>query len=137
MTAIIDTAIGNNIIVVDDERDFLESVKRGLITAGIKKVRLEIDPTKAASAFERGEVFDIALIDITMPKMSGIKLLEVIKTNSPATECIMVSAVDESKTANDCLKKGARDYLVKPVSKEDLVTSINRALEHKRVIRIK
>ena len=72
-----------------------------------------------------------------MPKMSGIKLLEVIKTNSPATECIMVSAVDESKTANDCLKKGAHEYLVKPVSKEDLVSSINRALEHKRVIRIK
>ena len=70
------------IIVVDDERDFLESVKRGLVTSGIKKVRLEPDPTSARSAFERGEVFDIAIIDITMPEMSGIRLLEVIKKKS-------------------------------------------------------
>lgn len=116
------------IIVVDDERDFLDSVKRGLVTSGIKKVRLEPDPTNAASAFERGEVFDIAIIDITMPEMSGIRLLEVIKKKSPSTECIMVSAVAETKTANACFKKGARDYLVKPVSKEDLVACINRTL---------
>jgi two-component system response regulator AtoC len=119
------------IIVIDDERDFLESVKRGLTTSGIKKVRLEPDPAKAAADFEHGEVFDIALIDITMPDMSGIKLLEVIKTNSPATECIMVSAIDEAKTVNDCLEKGAHDFLVKPVSKEDLISSINRALKRK------
>ena len=100
--------------------------------------RNEDGPFKdAASAFERGEVFDIALIDITMPEMSGFKLLEVIKANSPTTECIMVSAIDEAKTMKDCLKKGAHDYLVKPVSKEDLVSSINRVLDHKRVIRIK
>ena len=125
------------IIVIDDERDFLDSVKRGLNISGIKKVRLEPDPAEAASAFERGEAFDIAIIDINMPEMNGIKLLEVIKKNSPTTECIMVSAIDEAKTVKSCLDKGARDYLVKPVSKDDLVSSINRALEHKRVIRIK
>ena len=99
----------NSIIVVDDEQDFLESVRRGLITSGIKNVHTETDPRKAALAFERGEVFDIALIDLTMPDMSGIELLEAIKTNSPTTECVMITAVDEARTAINCLKKGAYD----------------------------
>ncbi|MDX2448293.1 MAG: sigma-54 dependent transcriptional regulator, partial [Desulfobacterales bacterium] len=81
-----------------------------------------------------GAVFDIALIDMTMPEMDGIELLEVIKNASPRTECIMVTAVNEARVAVECLKKGAYDYLLKPVSKEDLALSIHRALEHKRLL---
>jgi DNA-binding NtrC family response regulator len=126
----------NSIIVVDDERDFLESVMRGLITSGFKNVRIEEDPTKAASILAEGECFDIALIDITMPRMDGIELLEMIKNTCPDTECIMVTAVDEARTAVSCLKKGAYDYMVKPVSKEELVLSVNHALERKRLVDI-
>jgi len=126
----------NSILVIDDERDFLESVRRGLITSGIKNVRIAEDPRKAAAAFEAGEEFDIALIDITMPKMDGVELLEIIKNTSPSTECIMVTAVDEALVAINCLKKGAYDYLVKPISKENLVSTIRRALERRRLIEI-
>jgi DNA-binding NtrC family response regulator len=123
-------------MAVDDERDFLESIRRGLITSGFKHVRTEDDPVKAADTFEKGETFDIALIDITMPGMSGVQLLEAIKATSPRTECIMVTAVDEARTAVRCLRKGAYDYLVKPVSKEDLIATIDRALERKRLLDI-
>ena len=128
--------MGNSIIVVDDERDFLESVRRGLITSGIRHVRTEDDPRKAAAVFEEGGIFDIALIDITMPEMDGIELLQIIKNTSPTTECIMLTAVDEARVAIDCLRKGAYDYLVKPISKEDLVSTISRALERRRLIEI-
>lgn len=84
----------------------------------------------------RGGAFDIALIDITMPGIDGIELLEMIKNTSPNTECIMVTAVDEARTAMNCLRKGAYDYLVKPISKEELVLSVNRALERKRLFDI-
>lgn len=124
----------NRIIVIDDEQDFLDSMRRGLITAGFKNIRIESDPLKATAAFEAGETFDIALIDITMPGMDGIELLEAIRNNSPKTECIMVTAVDEVRVAIQCLRKGAYDYLVKPLSKEDLVSSLNRALERKRLV---
>jgi DNA-binding NtrC family response regulator len=126
----------NRIIVIDDEQDFLESVRRGLITAGFKNIRTEIDPEKAAMAFEKGEAFDIALIDITMSGMDGTDLLAVIRGSSPKTECIMVSAIDEARVAINCLRNGAYDYLVKPISKEDLLLSINRALERKRLVDI-
>ena len=68
--------------------------------------------------------------------MNGIELLEVIRSNSPRSECIMVTAVDEARVAVQSLRKGAYDYLVKPISKEDLVSSLNRALERKRLFDI-
>ncbi|MCP4691737.1 MAG: sigma-54-dependent Fis family transcriptional regulator [Desulfobacterales bacterium] len=124
------------IIAVDDEPDFLESVKRGLITSGLRNIRTEGNSEKAASAFRRGERFDVALLDVTMPGLDGLELLEVIKNCSPDTECIMVTALDEARTAVDAMKKGAYDYLVKPVDKDDLILAIKRALERKKLFHI-
>ena len=126
----------SSIIVVDDERDFLESIRRGLITSGFNNLKTETDPRKVSNLFNNGDIFDIALIDITMPGMDGIELLEVIRRCSPRTECIMVTAVDEAKIAVQSLRKGAYDYLVKPISKEDLVFSLERAIERKRLFDI-
>lgn len=123
----------NSILVVDDERDFIDSVRRGLVTAGFKNVTTETDPHRVAEMFTKGVMFDVVLIDITMPGMNGIELLEVIRSNSPRSECIMVTAVDEARVAVQSIRKGAYDYLVKPISKEDLVSSLNRALERKRL----
>jgi len=122
------------IIVVDDDPDFLEILKGKLTAAGFTNVRAEADPVKVAAGFYRGEVVDIALLDMTMPDMDGIALLEVIKNTSPGTECMMVTAVNQARVAVECLRKGAFDYLVKPVSHEDLILSIARALEKKRLL---
>ena len=94
----------SSIIVVDDERDFLESIRRGLITSGFNNLKTETDPRKVSNLFNNGDIFDIALIDITMPGMDGIELLEVIRRCSPRTECIMVTAVDEAKIAQSLPK---------------------------------
>ncbi|MBW1723215.1 MAG: sigma-54-dependent Fis family transcriptional regulator [Deltaproteobacteria bacterium] len=126
----------NRILVIDDEPDFLESVRRGLVTKGFRNIQTETDPVKVASLFRRGESADVVLIDITMPVMSGVELLEVIKGHSPGTECIMVTAVNDAPIAVECMKKGAYDYLVKPVSRDKLVVTIHRALERKRLLHI-
>ena len=125
-----------HILVVDDEVDFLDSVRRGLITSGYTNVTMESDPLKVAQHLEANYDYDIALIDITMPGMSGIELLERFKELSPQTECIMVTAIDEARVAVECLRKGAYDYLVKPISKEDMILSLSRALERKRLVDI-
>jgi DNA-binding NtrC family response regulator len=124
------------ILVVDDEHDFLDSIRRGLLMAGYKDVSLKNDPREAAALLDNGEAYDLALIDVTMPGISGIELLDIIKNNSPRTECIMVTAVNEAKTAVECIKKGAYDYLVKPVSKDDLVLKLSHARERKRLLDI-
>ncbi|MCU0605780.1 MAG: sigma-54 dependent transcriptional regulator, partial [Desulfobacterales bacterium] len=71
-----------------------------------------------------------------MPEMNGQELLDLIKKHSPTTECIMVTAVNDARTAVECLRQGAYDYLVKPVSEEDLLFAVKRALERKRLLDI-
>jgi DNA-binding NtrC family response regulator len=124
------------IIVIDDEQDFLDSLRRGLYTSGYRDLQLIQNPKEAAELFERGEIFEVALIDITMPEMTGLELLAAIKSYSPSTECIMVTAVNEAKVAVECLRKGAYDYLTKPISRDDLVLKISHALEKKRLLDI-
>ncbi len=123
-------------MIIDDEEDFLDTLRRGLVTSGFTNVKTEGDPFKAKDFFERGEAADVALIDINMPGLSGIQLLEFIKNHSPETECIMVSALNEARVAVDCLKKGAYDYLVKPVSRDDLILSVRRALERRKLLKL-
>ncbi|NOQ19119.1 MAG: response regulator, partial [Desulfobacterales bacterium] len=122
----------NKIIIIDDDLDFLKIVKLHLLNTGFKNIRIEDNSITAVSLFEKGEVFDIALIDMTMPEMNGLEVLETIKNISPRTECIMVTAVNEARVAVECLNKGAYDYLVKPVSQEDIAFSMKRVLEKKR-----
>lgn len=128
--------MNNPLILIDDDQDYLETLKRRLTDAGFKNVTTEKNPRQGALLFEKGKLFDIALIDMTMPEMDGIELLERIKTISPRTECIMVTAVNEARVAVECLNKGAYDYLVKPISQEDLVFSMKRTLERKRLLDI-
>jgi DNA-binding NtrC family response regulator len=124
------------ILIVDDDWDFLELMKARLAGAGFHQVRIEDDPLKAADSIVAEEIFDIALIDMNMPEMDGFELLDLIKNNSPRTECIIVTAVNDVRVAVQCLRKGAYDYLVKPISEEDLVFSLKRTLEKKRLLEI-
>lgn len=128
--------MSHSIIVVDDDRDYLDLVRNRLQAAGFPAVDIFDDPIEAASIFESQGACDVALIDLNMPEMDGQTLLEVIKKHSPATECIMVTAVNDDRTAVQCLRQGAYDYLVKPVSEDDLLFGIKRALERKRLLDI-
>jgi len=123
-----------NILVVDDDRDFLEIMKQRLNELHFKQVRIEEDPFNAASQIKSGKAYDLALLDMTMPDMDGMELLGIINKFSPTTECIMITAVNEASIAVACMRKGAYDYLIKPTNKENLALSIHRALEHKRLL---
>ena len=128
--------MGPRIIIVDDDRDYLDLVRKRLQAAGFTSVDALDDSVGAAALFEAEEAFDLALIDIGMPEMDGRGLLEAIKKHSPGTECIMVTAVNDARTAVQCLRQGAYDYLVKPVSDDDLIFAVKRALERKRLLDI-
>jgi CheY-like chemotaxis protein len=73
----------SRIMVVDDERDFLDSVRRGLIMSGYNDLTLTPDPLHAAALLESGECFDVALLDITMPRMDGMELLRKSRPSVP------------------------------------------------------
>lgn len=124
------------VIIVDDDRDFLDIMGKRIRELGFDNILLQEDPVLATELFESNPPCDLALIDMTMPGMNGLELLDRIKKVSPATECIMITAVNEARTAVECLRKGAYDYLIKPVAHEDLALSVHRALEHRRLIHV-
>jgi two-component system, NtrC family, response regulator AtoC len=128
--------MGNRIILIDDDRDYMELLAGKLRAIGYDNLALVDSAPEAAAAFERGELFDLALIDMTMPEMDGMTMLDLIKNTSPGTECIMVTAINEARTAVECLKRGAYDYLVKPVAKDVLALTLPKALERKRLLDI-
>ena len=128
--------MSNRIILIDDDHDYLELLAGKLRDLGYPDLVLTDSALEAAAAFDRGEQFDLALIDMTMPELNGMQLLDLIKNTSPGTECIMVTAINEARTAVECLRKGAYDYLVKPVAKDVLALTLPRALERKRLLDI-
>jgi two-component system, NtrC family, response regulator AtoC len=128
--------MGSRIILVDDDRDYMELMADKLRSIGYDNLVLVDSPLEAAKAFDSGELFDLALIDMTMPEMDGMSMLSHIKNTSSGTEVIMVTAINEARTAVECLKRGAYDYLVKPVAKDVLALTLPRALERKRLLDI-
>jgi len=123
-----------SVLVVDDEVPFLESIRRCLSAEGFQRMVFLSDPVEAANVIRSDPSFDICLLDVNMPDMSGDKLLELVKGHSATTECIMISARDDARTALECLRKGAYDYLLKPLTCAELLNVVNRSLERRRLV---
>ena len=75
--------MGNRIILVDDDRDYMELLAGKLRAIGYDNLHMVDSPLEAAEAFNRGALFDLALIDMTMPEMDGMAMLDHVKNTSP------------------------------------------------------
>jgi DNA-binding response OmpR family regulator len=124
--------MNHSVIVIDDEQDFLDSMKRCLLMAGITNIRLDSDPGKALEAVHSGEIFDLALIDFNMPGLNGKQVLAAIRKKTPGTVCLMITGVADVKFAVDCMKLGAADYIQKPFTPEEFLAIINPILANKK-----
>lgn len=121
------------ILIVDDEEVSLSSVKRILKWRGIKNAEA-CDNGREAIKRIRQENFDIVLLDLLMPDIDGMQVLESTKPFCPGTEFIILTAVDDIQTTVRAMRQGAYDYLVKPVDNELLFLSIERAYERKGLL---
>jgi len=123
----------NRILVVDDEEGM-----RYLLTSSLEKegyaVECAQDGVDAINILQVKH-FDAALLDITLPKIDGVEVLKFIKEYSPLMEVIMVTGVAEVTVAVDCMKMGAFDYILKPISSVELLNSLRRALERRHLVR--
>jgi two-component system response regulator AtoC len=121
------------ILIVDDEETF-RYMLTSLIEAEGYAAQAAADGVQGINAVQ-AKAFDVALLDVKMPKVDGVEVLKFIKEYSPDTEAIMVTAVGDVRLAVDCMKLGAYDYITKPFSTEELLGTIDRALERKRLLR--
>ena len=122
-----------NILIVDDEQIALTSVRCILRRRGIRKVEI-CDNGSEAIKWIKEQDFDIVLLDLLMPEIDGIQVLEATKAYKPHTEFIILTAVDDVAPAVKAIRLGAYDYLVKPVDNERLLLTIHRAYEHKGLV---
>ncbi len=76
----------------------------------------------------------IVLLDIKMPEMSGIEVLQQITTNWPETCVVMVTAAGDAETAVEAMKAGASDYITKPFNRDDVVLKVQKAIEKRDLL---
>ncbi|MBD3920632.1 response regulator [Paenibacillus sp. PR3] len=122
-----------NILVVDDENVIRSGIKRTIQTH-CPECRIWL----AASADEavvqlRNEPIDLLLSDIMMPGMSGLELMKLAKPQHPHVRWVFISARSEFAYAQEALRLGARDYLLKPIGKERILELVERFQEELRL----
>jgi CheY-like chemotaxis protein len=108
-----------SILVVDDEKAICQMFRKWLSSEG-HKVKSELTGRKAINLVRR-EWFDIVFLDIVMPGISGVKVLERIKEISPKTKVIMITgSLLKENTWHELKQKGASGFIMKPFSMEDI-----------------
>ena len=116
-------------ILIADDSDAIRLVLRDVIEIGHHQVVGEAtNGTEAVKMFESSNP-DVVLLDIAMPKKDGLAALKEIIAKDPKAKIIMITASDNLKTINDCITVGALAYILKPFDFEDVLRSINMALD--------
>ena len=120
------------VLVVDDENGIRESFK--MILKDHYQILLAETGEEALAIFKDNPV-DVILLDILLPDINGIVLLERLKGMDVNTEIIMVTGVKEIQSAVKAIKLGAYEYIIKPFNVEDIINVIDRALEKHNLVR--
>ncbi len=116
------------LLIIDDEADILNFFELALNQTGITNTITCQDSRKALSIIDEQQP-EVILLDLMMPKISGEDILNHVMTNCPDIPVIMITGVYEVDTAVRCMKLGAFDYMLKPIEEENLLMSVNRAIE--------
>jgi len=120
------------ILVVDDELVIRESLHGWLKKSGYKVDTAE--GGSAALAMLEKTPYDLLFLDIMMPVMSGIEVLEVVKEEYPHTLVVMITAYGSVETAVQAMKVGAVDYLMKPFDPDQLSLLTEKLMQQKRIM---
>jgi two-component system response regulator HydG len=121
----------SEILVVDDDSAHRTMLKT--LLSGWQYDIIEADDGSTAIEKVRKRSFDLVLMDVRMLKVSGLEALDEIKAFNPAIPVIIMTAYSSLETAVEAIKKGAYDYLTKPLDFDKLKITIKRAMEHIRL----
>jgi len=119
------------VLVVDDEEGIRKALERFLTRLGYQ-VAVASNATEALARLASDHP-QTMLCDIRMPETSGVELLPKVLAQDPDLAVIMLTAIDEPRTAIECLKLGAYDYLIKPVDLEELELALQHALRQRQL----
>jgi DNA-binding NtrC family response regulator len=120
------------IMLVDDEERFLLTTSKLLARKGFDVVTASGGEQCLEQLLQ--EVIHVVILDVKMPGMDGLETLREIKRRHPLIEVIMLTGHATVESAVEGLKSGAVDYLMKPISLDDLITIAEAAFARRRII---
>ncbi|MFW6094928.1 MAG: sigma-54-dependent transcriptional regulator, partial [Bacteroidota bacterium] len=121
------------ILAIDDEKTIRESLKE-ILEYEHHEVELSADGEEAIELFKENK-YDLVLLDIKMPQMDRIEVLEKLIGIAPDIPVIMISGQGSIDTAVDCIKKGAYDFIEKPLDLNRLLVTVKNAMERKDLVK--
>ena len=121
------------ILIVDDEEIVIRSCLR-ILSNGDYEVEAAQDGWEALRKIDEND-YDVIILDIMMPKIDGMEVLQRVKETHPDVDVIMVTGHSQIETAVRSMKLGAFDYLPKPFDPDELELIVERALERRRLLR--
>jgi DNA-binding response OmpR family regulator len=125
------------VLLVDDEEAIRSALGRALVAEG-----MDIDLAETGSEGLRralGESYDLVILDLLMPEPGGRTVLQQLLRDKPGQVVLVLSCLADVRSKVDCLELGARDYLTKPFSLDELIARVRNQLRgdaFERVIRI-
>lgn len=122
------------VLIVDDEENALESFEITLDSCGIENIVLCQDSREVRTLL-KSRKFEVILLDLTMPFITGEELLPLIVQDYPEIPVIIITGDIEVETAVRCMQIGAFDYMVKPVEEKRLISGIKRAVDRNQLYR--
>jgi YesN/AraC family two-component response regulator len=121
-------------MVVDDERDILSIVKRGLESKNRFQVEIFIDAESALTSLKENsnDYYDLVLTDIRMPKINGFELYRRIKESNPNMKIVFITAfeINKEEFSKVIPSLDVIDFISKPVSMSTLISKLNSILNH-------
>ena len=124
------SSVKGKILIIDDEAEVREVLRLHLESANYN-VMEALDGEEAVNMMKSGSnLLQVGLIicDIRMPKVNGIEAIDYLKQNAPSIPVIVVTGYPDSELAVSLLKKGVKDYMVKPIEKVKLLAKVEETL---------
>ena len=118
------------ILVVDDENDVRDVIRLQLEQKGFNVLEA-VDGQNAINILQSGDnLVNVGLIlcDIRMPKVNGVEAIEFLKKEAPGIPIVVITGYPDTELATGLLKKGVKDYLVKPVEKDKLMAVVDEQI---------
>jgi DNA-binding NtrC family response regulator len=122
-----------HILIVDDEESITYLLKTEFEDRSEFAVDVALNGADAINLIQ-SHVYEVVLLDVKMPRVSGIEVLKYVKDHSPTTQVVMLTNLTDVKTAIETVKLGAYDFVGKPYDTDQLMATVHRALEHRQLV---
>jgi two-component system chemotaxis response regulator CheY len=117
-----------SVMIVDDS-DAIRMVLKDIVTIGKHNLVGELQNGEAALQEYIKSKPDVVLLDMAMPKKDGVSVLREIIEFNPVANVIMISASDNQETVKECLRLGARAYILKPFNFQEVLDIISKVVK--------